>query len=74
MQNCLHMLTVSKSEAEILKHIKHRTRKVMDDSHTGCTQTSDSDPRTGTFPQTWPITGDTACEWGIGECCNTVLL
>ena len=27
----------------------------------GCLQTSDEDPRTGTFPQMRPTMGDTAC-------------
>ena len=59
------MLKLSKSEAEILNSLKlpkddQGSLQFATDSQ-GHTRTSDGNPMTGTFPQTWPTTGDTAC-------------
>ena len=60
------MSTVPKSEVEILNSSGHFTT-VVDGSgqfvteSQGCTQTSDGDSRTGTFPKMQPTKGDTVC-------------
>ena len=61
-RNHLHMLP--NSEAEILKHFKTsvgRNGQFTTDSRV-CKQTSDGDPRTGTFHQTPLTVGDTTCK------------
>ena len=63
--NGLCMLTVPKAEVEILNSLKHlqdsQGNGVFTTYSQGHLWTSDHDPRTGTFTQTWPTTGDTAC-------------
>ena len=64
-RNRLRMLTVPKSEAEILNSLKlpedlQGNGQFATDSQ-GCLQTSDEDPRTGTFPQMRSTMGDTTC-------------
>ena len=64
-QNRLRMFIVPKSEAEILNSLKllqdlQGNGQFTTDSQ-GHLQMSDSDSRTGTFPQMWPTEGDTAC-------------
>ena len=54
VRTSLHTLTVPKSKES------HGSVQFATDSQ-GRTQTSDIDPWTGTFPQTWPTVGDTAC-------------
>ena len=59
------MLPAPKSEAEnsyILKlwQKAQGNERFATDSQ-GCIWTSDGDPRTGIFPQTWVTTDDTAC-------------
>ena len=64
-QNRLRMLTVPKSEAEILNALKlpycvQGNGRFATDSQ-GRIQTSDRDPRTGTLHQTWVTAGETTC-------------
>ena len=64
-QNRLCMLIVPKSEAEILNSLKllqdsQGNGQFTTDSQ-GHLQMSDDDSRTGTFDQTQPTKGDTAC-------------
>ena len=59
------MLTVPKSEVEILNSLKilwdsQCNGRLTTDSQ-GCLRTSDGDPRTGTFPQMQPSAGDSVC-------------
>ena len=58
-RNGLCMLTIPKSVGNFKQESQGNGWFATDSQ--GCILTSDSDPKTGTFPQTGPTAGDSAC-------------